>query len=50
MGLQPGLTGSAGSHRVFPSLFFLQLGPVQVPDRPGSGSTRWAGPGFKTMF
>jgi len=30
-------------------LFFLQLGPISAPDRPGPESIRQAGPGFKTM-
>jgi len=29
--------------------FFHQPGPVPDPGRPGPGSTRRAGPGFKTM-
>jgi hypothetical protein len=40
---QPGHTGF-----FFPS-FFRQPGPVPAPGRPGPGSTRRAGPGFKTM-
>jgi hypothetical protein len=56
MGLQPDLAGStgspgkpAGSAGFFLPSFFLQLGPVLAPGQPGPGSTRWAGPGFKTM-
>jgi hypothetical protein len=41
---QPGHTG------FFLPPFFHQPGPVPAPGRPGPGSTRWAGPGFKTMF
>jgi len=33
----------------FFSSFFLQLGPVLAPGRPGNWSTHQAGPGFKTM-
>jgi hypothetical protein len=40
---QPGHTG------FFLPLFFHQPGPVPAPGRPGPGSTRRAGPGFKTM-
>ena len=32
-----------------PNEFLLRPGPVPCQDRPGPGSTRWAGPGFKTM-
>jgi hypothetical protein len=30
-------------------LFFHQPGPIPGPDRLGPGSTRWKGPGFKTL-
>ena len=45
-GLSPGQPGHTG---FFLPLFFRQPGPVPVPGRPGPGSTRRAGPGFKTM-
>jgi len=52
-GLQLGLdwvlpgqpAGSAGSHHVFSSPIFSSTWPDSSP-----GSTRWAGPGFKTML
>jgi len=55
-GLQPGLAGSTGlpgqlGHTgFFLPLFFLQPGPVPASGRPGPGSARQAGPGFKTML
>ena len=33
----------------FPSGFLPPPGPVPGPGRPGPGSTRRAGPGFKTL-
>jgi len=54
-GSQPGLPGSPGFRvdRVFPGQlpggFLLRPGPVPGPGRPGPGSTRRAGPGFKTV-
>ena len=54
-GSHPGLTGWTGSRvdRVspgqFPSGFLPPPGPVPGPGRPGPGSTRRAGPGFKTL-
>ena len=33
----------------FPSGFLPSPGPVPGPGRPGPGSTRRAGPGFKTL-
>jgi len=33
-----------------PDGFLLKPGPVPSPGRPGLGSTRRAGPGFKTMI
>ena len=52
-GSQLGLPGSAG-FRVeppgqLPTGFLLRPGPVPCPGRPGPGSTRRAGSGFKTM-
>jgi hypothetical protein len=48
---------SAGFTRVdrvspgqLPGGFLLGPGPVPGPGRPGPGSTRRAGPGFKTML
>jgi len=41
---QPGHTG------FFLPLFFLQLGPVSAPDRPGHKSTRRAELNFKTII
>jgi len=55
-GSHPGLAGWTGSRvdRVspgqFPSGFLPQPGPVPGPGRPGPGSTRRAGPGFKTLL
>jgi len=51
-GLQPVFwpgqpAGSTGSWLM---LFFHQPGPVPTPGRSGPGSTRWAGPGFKTLL
>ena len=49
-------SGSIGSRvdRVLPGQilgwFFHQPGLVPTPDQPGPGSTRRAGPGFKTML
>jgi len=37
------------THRVFPSPIFSSTQPDSSPRRSGSGSTRRAGPGFKTM-
>ena len=54
-GFQPGLPWSPGfrvgrvSPGQLPTGFFLRPGPVPGPGRPGPGSTRRAGPGFKTM-
>jgi len=52
----PGRPGSGLTCRVdrvqpgqLPSGFLLRPGPVPGPGRPGPGSTRRAGPGFKTM-
>jgi hypothetical protein len=51
-GSQSGLPGPAGS-RVwpgqFPACFLLRPGPATDLDRPSPGSTRRAGPGFKTL-
>ena len=44
----PGQPGQPA--RFFLSLFFLQPGPVPVPDRQGPGSTRRVEPGFKIML
>ena len=55
VGSQPGLSGSPGFRvdRVSPGQllggFLLRPGPVPGPGQPGPGSTRRAGPGFKTM-
>jgi hypothetical protein len=38
-----------GSTEFFLTLFFLQPSPVPASGRPGHGSTRRAGPGFKTI-
>ena len=47
------LAGFARVDRVSPGQlpggFLLRPGPVPCPGRPGPGSTRRAGPGFKTM-
>jgi hypothetical protein len=52
-GSHPGLPGSAGfrvdSPGQFPGCFLLKPGPALDPGQPGPGSTRRAGPGFKTM-
>ena len=54
-GFQPGLPWSPGfrvgrvSPGQLPTGFLLRPGPVPGPGRPGPGSTRRAGPGFKTM-
>ena len=54
-GSHPGLAGRTGSRvdRVSPgqflSWFLPQPGLVPGPGRPGPGSTRRAGPGFKTL-
>jgi hypothetical protein len=53
-GSQSGLPGSTRQvDRVLPSQlpngFLLRPGPVLGPGRPGPGSTRRAGPSFKTM-
>jgi hypothetical protein len=54
-GSHPGLPGSVGfrvdrvSPGQLPDGFLLRPGPVPCPGRPGPGSTRRAGPGFKTM-
>jgi hypothetical protein len=52
----PGGLGPGSTLRVdrvspgqFPSGFFPSPGPVPSPGRPGPGSTRRAGPGFKTL-
>jgi hypothetical protein len=42
----PGRSGHAGSWLI---LFFYQASPVPALGRPGRGSTRRVGPGFKTM-
>ena len=55
-GSHPGLAGCTGSRvdRVspgqFPSGFLPPPGPVPGPGWPGLGSTRRAGPGFKTLL
>jgi len=43
----PGRPGFAGPT---PKQVLPPPGPVPGPGRPGPGSTRWAGPGFKTLF
>jgi len=43
----PGRPGFAGPT---PEQVLPPPGPVPGPGRPGPGSTRWAGPGFKTLF
>jgi hypothetical protein len=43
----PGRPCFAGSN---PWLFLLKPGPAPGPGQPGPGSTRRAGPGFKTML
>ena len=54
-GSQLGLPGSPGfrvdrvSPGQLPGGFLLRPGPVSGPGRPGPGSTRRAGPSFKTM-
>lgn len=52
----PGRLGSGSIHRVdrvslgqLPGGFLLRPGPVLGPGQPGPGSTRRAGPGFKTI-
>ena len=55
VGSQPGLTGLTRqvdrvSPGQLPDGFLLRPGPVPCPGRPGPGSTRRAGPGFKTML
>jgi hypothetical protein len=52
----PDWPGSGSTRRVdrvspgqLPDGFLLRPGPVPCPGRPGPGSTRRAGPGFKTM-
>jgi hypothetical protein len=59
-GSLPGLLGSAGFWvdppgrpgfvGQLPGRFLLRPGPVQGPSQPGPGSTRRAGPGFKTVI
>jgi len=55
-GSQPGLPGSPGfrvdrvSPGQLPSGFLPPPGRVLGPGWPGPGSTRRAGPGFKTLF
>jgi hypothetical protein len=55
-GSHPGLAGWTRSRvdRVspgqFPSGFLPQPGPVPGSGQPGPKSTRWAGPGFKTLL
>jgi hypothetical protein len=52
-GFQPGLPGSTLrvdriSPGQLPTGFLRRPGPVPGPGRPDSGSTCWAGPGFKS--
>jgi len=50
-GLQPGFwPGQPGHTGSWLMLFFHQPGPVPAPGQPGPGSTRRAGPGFKTLM
>ena len=53
----PGRLGSGSTRRVdrvspgqLPNGFLLRPGPVPGPSRPGPGSARQTGPGFKTMM
>jgi len=52
MGCNRFLIGFCRVIRVTPShdfFYFFQPGPVPAPGRSGPGSTRQAGPGFKTI-